>query len=236
MQRLIKNTRFENPDGLIFRIKESVEVPVAEKDAKGALVPGVVTAEVFADGTGEPYNIPPTRFSVPGLKGTDQFKTVYGESTLTMSGGFEGDRYIINDEELETKKQELHLELRNSLLERLKTERPSGFIVFEHAVTFTFETEPATSYGNSLATIKEKAYLHVPIFKEAEFAQYLAESTIAGYESEPVRIIEPEKLVFDRETKDFCHPALSKDGKKLYFSSNRKGGYGGMDLYVSDPR
>jgi outer membrane protein OmpA-like peptidoglycan-associated protein len=43
----------------------------------------------------------------------------------------------------------------------------------------------------------------------------------------------PKQLVFDREIRDFCHPTLSADGQKMYFSSNRKGGYGGMDLYVS---
>jgi outer membrane protein OmpA-like peptidoglycan-associated protein len=43
----------------------------------------------------------------------------------------------------------------------------------------------------------------------------------------------PKQLVFDREVRDFCHPTLSADGQKMYFSSNRKGGYGGMDLYVS---
>jgi hypothetical protein len=196
VQRLIKNTRFENPDGLIFRIKESVEVPAATKDAKGAVVPGVITAEVFADGPGEQYNTGPSRFTVPGLKDTPQFSIVYGESTVAMSGGFDGERYMIDEDELETKKQELHLELRNGLLERMRTERPAGFILFENAVTFTFVTEPATSYGDSLATIKEKAYLHVPIFKEAEFAAYLAESTIPGYEDEEVRVTEPEKLSF----------------------------------------
>lgn len=30
-----------------------------------------------------------------------------------------------------------------------------------------------------------------------------------------------------------CHPTLSKDGKRLYFASNRPGGYGGMDIYMS---
>ncbi len=195
-QRLIKNTRFENPDGLIFRIKESVEVPAATKDAKGALAPGVVTAEVFADGTGEQYNVSPSRFSVPGLKGSPQFATVYGESSVAFNGGFDGERYLIDEAELETKKQELHLELRNSLLERLKSERPSGFVVYENAVTFTFETLPATTYGDSLATIKEKAYLHVPIFKESDFAKYLAESTIAGYEGEPVHLTDATTLAF----------------------------------------
>ena len=44
----------------------------------------------------------------------------------------------------------------------------------------------------------------------------------------------PKQIKFDRDVKDFCHPTLSIDGQKLYFSSNRKGGYGGMDLYVSN--
>ncbi len=30
-----------------------------------------------------------------------------------------------------------------------------------------------------------------------------------------------------------CHPSLSPDAKTLYFSSNRPGGYGGMDIYSS---
>jgi tetratricopeptide (TPR) repeat protein len=30
------------------------------------------------------------------------------------------------------------------------------------------------------------------------------------------------------------HASISHDGKKLYFTSNRKGGYGGLDIYVSD--
>jgi len=30
------------------------------------------------------------------------------------------------------------------------------------------------------------------------------------------------------------HACISNDGKKLYFTSNRKGGYGGLDIYVSE--
>ncbi len=197
-QRLIKNTRFESPTGLIYRIQESVEVPKATTNASGGdLSPGVVKAKVFADGTGETYNIPPARFTVPGLKSTPQFSTVYGETSVTMAGGFEGERYLLDEAELETKKQELHLELRNSLLERLQAERPSGFIMYPDAVTFTFESLPSTSYGDALATIKEKAVLHVPLFKADEFASYIAESTVPGYEDEQIMLQDPTTLVFE---------------------------------------
>jgi outer membrane protein OmpA-like peptidoglycan-associated protein len=44
----------------------------------------------------------------------------------------------------------------------------------------------------------------------------------------------PAELPFNENNSDACHPTISVDGDKLYFSSNRAGGYGGMDLYVSE--
>jgi len=45
---------------------------------------------------------------------------------------------------------------------------------------------------------------------------------------------DPTELPFNTVEYDEAHPALSPDGKKLFFSSNRAGGKGGMDLYVSE--
>ncbi len=195
-QRLIKNTRFESPTGLIYRIKESIEVPGVTKDAKGNIVPGSVVADVFADGTGEAYNISPSKFTVPGLKGSDQYESVYGESTTAFSGGFEGEKYIIDEAELATAKQALHIELRDKLLARLNDEKPAGFVIYNDAVTFVYETLPATEYGDSLATIKERARLHVPIFKELELAKYLAEKSVPEYTGEDVTLFDPQTLTF----------------------------------------
>jgi Tol biopolymer transport system component len=30
------------------------------------------------------------------------------------------------------------------------------------------------------------------------------------------------------------HASVSSDGKRLYFTSNRDGGYGGLDIYMSE--
>jgi outer membrane protein OmpA-like peptidoglycan-associated protein len=44
----------------------------------------------------------------------------------------------------------------------------------------------------------------------------------------------PSELPFNTKAQwDDVHPCLSIDGDKLYFASNRPGGFGGMDIYVS---
>ncbi len=41
-------------------------------------------------------------------------------------------------------------------------------------------------------------------------------------------------LPFNSDEYSVAHPSLSANGQRLYFSSNMPGGYGGMDLYVSE--
>jgi len=55
------------------------------------------------------------------------------------------------------------------------------------------------------------------------------------YSSEKVNGVwsEPVPLPFNANEFDDCHPAISIDGDKLFFASNRPGSIGGMDIYVS---
>lgn len=43
-----------------------------------------------------------------------------------------------------------------------------------------------------------------------------------------------EELPVNADKSDACHPSISDDGTRLYFASNRAGGYGGMDIYMSE--
>ena len=45
---------------------------------------------------------------------------------------------------------------------------------------------------------------------------------------------EVTRLPFNSAEYNSAHPSISPDGKRLYFSSNRPGGFGGMDLYYSE--
>jgi len=42
-----------------------------------------------------------------------------------------------------------------------------------------------------------------------------------------------KELPINNDDYSTCHPTLSADGNLLFFSSNKPGGYGGMDIYVS---
>lgn len=195
-QGLIKNTRFESPEGLIYRIEESIEVPGYTETSDGTVIPGEIKATVVADAPGEDHNIAPTSFTIPGLEGTDQYETMYATSDEPFDGGFEGMRFVLDENEVLTARQELQVELRDRLRTRLENERPAGFELFPGAITFEYQELPSVARGEDNAVIKEQARLIVPIFNEAEFASYIAENTIAGYEQLPVRIDDTAKITF----------------------------------------
>lgn len=191
-ERLIKNTRFETSDGLVYRITESAVVPGAKGDGEGKLVSGSIKAKVFADAPGDQFNLNAgSTFKVPGFKEggfDDLYNAIEAKNENAISGGFDGLRFIIDEDELDVAKKALHDELKTALLDRMPTEKPSGFTMFEPAITFTYESLPAIENGDNMATIRERVNLQVPMFKNEDFASYIAKSSIPGYEDRSVRI------------------------------------------------
>ncbi len=196
-QRLVKSTRFATPEGLVYHIKESVEVPAASGDT-----PGTVVADVYADEAGPEFNIAAgVDLTVPGFKESDLmdlYAAVTGK-TGDISGGYDGPKYLIDDTELEAAQDSLHSELKEALVQRLASEKPAGFIVFDDAMTFSYaalQSEAVSTNSDSQVMIREKASLKIPIFKHDEFAGYLASIVVPGYEDEPVRLEDTSVLEF----------------------------------------
>ena len=110
-QTLVATTRFENPQGLIYRISKSISIPAN----------GQLEIEVIADQPGEKYNIDLTDFTIPGLKGTQKFDKVTAESKTPMSGGFVGLANVATEGDLDRAKSELKQKLFEKINEKLKT-------------------------------------------------------------------------------------------------------------------
>ncbi len=199
-ERLIKNTRFRSPGGLIYRIQESVVVPGAIKDTSGAVVPGTIRAEVFAEAVGEEYNLEKeTRFDIPGFKENnlmDLYGSIHAVNREDFTGGFKGQKFIIDQTELETAEQALRIELRDKLLAKVDGHKLAGFTTFPGSVAFTYATLPTIKSGDNLATLVIQATLQIPQFKSEDFASYIAKETVATYDRSPVRITNTEGLTF----------------------------------------
>ncbi len=194
-ERIIANTRFRSPDGKIFRIKDAIVVPGSVNN-----VPGTIQADVIAEDVGDSYNLAAnTRFDVPGFQEgglDDLYKSIYAENRSAFTGGIDGPQYKIDDAELGTARQALQIKLRDELLKRVESEKPSGFVVFPGAVAITYNQLPAVEYGNDLVTIKEQAILQIPIFKQQDLGSFLAKEAVATYSGGAVRIEDPSVLTF----------------------------------------
>lgn len=187
-QKLITNTRFESPDGLIYRIDRSVVVPGTTKDASGKTIPGSLTVTVYADFPGEEYNIGLTDFTVPGLKSdADRYKAIYARSKTNMSGGFAGVRNVADEAELRAAQAALQTELRESARQQLLAQVPEGFVTFDSAL-FEYFTSTTDGSGSNTVTVKETLQLKALIFDETAFARRIAEETVADYEDTEINV------------------------------------------------
>jgi hypothetical protein len=171
-------------------------------------IPGTIMASAFADDVGEEYNLPAdTSFTVPGFEEngfTDLFNAIKAVNRAPFTGGFSGPQFQIDDNELSTARQALQIKLRDALLTRIESEKPSDFIFFPGAISITYNQLPAVEYGNDLVTIREQAILQVPLFAKSQFGSFLAGEAVATYDGGPVRVDDPSLLTFS-----YSNPAIS---------------------------
>jgi outer membrane protein OmpA-like peptidoglycan-associated protein len=132
------------------------------------------------------------------------------------------------DKDIKQKTMSLFMAQRNA---KGQLESPEPFaieLVSEaHEGPLTFEKDYKTVYisRNNVKDESGKAkYADDDIDYMKIFVSYLGEK---GWSA-------PKEMGINVPKTDACHPALSPDGKRLYFSSNRLGGFGGMDLYVCE--
>lgn len=105
-QLFVATTRFESPLGLIFRTPRPITIPGARL-VGGKLIPGTVSVEILADKPGPAHNIAPTRFTIPGLKGSPKYDGFYAESSQTFTGGITGLSKVITESDFNRAKEEI---------------------------------------------------------------------------------------------------------------------------------
>ncbi len=184
-QRLVTDTRFATPSGLIFRIGKAVTVP-----GGSISTPGSIEVEVTADQSGDSYNIGPTSFTVPGLDGTALATKITARSATPMIGGASGTVPTVAPATEQSAVTSLKTALAPDLVSSIQSQIPAGYVLLSGAATTTFdELTPTPSATTGQVDVKEQATETAIIFPSAALAKSIATSiTGLGYQGEPLTL------------------------------------------------
>lgn len=170
-QSLVASTRFEAPDGKIFRLDKAVVVPGAQI-SNSKIVPSSIEVDATADQSGADFNIGPTpKLTIPGFKSTpEKYAGFYGEIKTPFKGGFVGERAYPTDADLQQAKEQSSKNLAASLQALLDSQVPQGFIILKDTPNFTITREEIDTEVNDKGefTIYQEAELSVMGFRESD--------------------------------------------------------------------
>lgn len=201
-QRLVKNTRFETPDGLIYKISDSVTVP-GRSSTDGKIIPGSIEALVYAETVGEEYNIGLTDFTLPGLKSnTERFNSFYGRSKTSMTGGKIGTEKMVSDEKMIQARARLEGSLTQELLAEAVKLVPEESIFYDTAYRIEFEPvlSGAITKGNNVA-IRERAYFTAFFIKRDELVKTITENALEDVTLTDVDVANVDTLKMEIKSK-----------------------------------
>ncbi len=190
-QRLIKNTRFATPEGLIFRISDSVNVP-----GKKGTTPGSIEATVTADAPGDKYNVGLKDFTIPGLKGDPRYTSLYARSKTPIAGGFSGVEKIVAESDRDRAKANIRKKIETDLLSQVAAQVPAESITFKTGWKIEYRSLPEQAVSDTEVKIQEEGTLTAVLFDKKQLSSVLAKSKLAGYNNEPIIITNIEDFTF----------------------------------------
>lgn len=194
-QRLIKNTRFETPTGLIYRIEKSIVVPGTRLE-NGKTIPGSLEMTVFADLPGPDYNIGLTDFTVPGFKGTPRYEGFYARSKTMMAGGFVGNVPTAPEDKMNEAYSSAEAELKKELAQKIISQKPDIFIWYPTALLFESIRQIPTPAAGSMIALSVNATSTAVVFSKTILSRYIAEHSMTDYDKEPVLVNKLNDLIF----------------------------------------
>jgi hypothetical protein len=193
-QKLIAQTRFEAPDGKIYRIIEPLTIPGYTKDGD-QIVPGSVDVTVYADKAGEDYNIGLIDFTIPGFKNSDRYDKIYARSKTLMTGGFIGEKPVVSEVDKTQAEEVLNDRLTPLIDENLPMAVPPDFILFP-GFTFKYFESPIIREDDDGNLMMEKKLVQIGvIFDLDELSKVLArEFATNRYRGEEIEILNPDGI------------------------------------------
>lgn len=214
-QVLVANTRFQPPLEKFQPPLEEKENPWFRSLEKITIPPkSYVDVKVIAENPGEKYNIEPTTFSIPGLRGTPQYTFVYGKSFEPMKGGLLKKIAQVKTEDLEKAKNEISKRVIEETKSSLKKEISPEYYFFEEAIrSEILETLPLAKAGMETEKFnyQAKGSSQTIIFKKEDLRNFIVQFINSQ--------LPPEKKLKEKNLKiNLYFESLNLEAGKITFS------------------
>jgi hypothetical protein len=132
-QELVATTRFETPDGKIFRLVNRVTVPGAQTSA-GKITPTSIDAVVVADQPGPDYNVGAvTKLTIPGFQKSPKFSGFYGAMPNGATGGSVGMKAVPTAQDITNAKASTTAILQSAIQNATGLDVPQQFKILDGA-------------------------------------------------------------------------------------------------------
>lgn len=210
-QILVRNTRFETPDGKIYRISENITVPGANV-VEGEIKPSSIVVEIFADEPGEDYNIGLTDFTIPGFKGSVKYEKFYARSKTPMTGGFIGVAPVVLREDVDVLKNDTKSKLEKMIVDKIKNEIPEELFIPSGASRIQIDEEkltPAIGEKAQILHISLKGSFEGMLIKKKDLENAIISVYYGAQMADKIGIANFDKLKIEAKNVDFEESDLS---------------------------
>ena len=210
-QTLVATTRFESPDGKIFRLDEKTVVPGA-KISGGKTTPSSVDVKVTADAPGAEWNVAPAKdWKIPGFKGTPRYDTFTAENTKAMSGGFVGEMPVVSETQKQSAAEDAGKSLKDVLNGEMFVLMSDTFKLLPGGENFEItknEYQEVKNNPNKLGVFVEGEMKRI-VFKEDTVKNALFQKYGKSYIAEGYTIAQPFDIAYGTSSLDFANKTLT---------------------------
>lgn len=197
-QTLVKTTRFETPDGKIYRLDDRVIVPGVTVDG-GVITPSYIKVSVTADKSGETYNIQPDLdevWNIPGFKEAglmERYRGFYAKPVSAMTGGYMGTAFVPTENDISEARKKVVAALRNSLLAQMLVVESRELQLLEGSERFAVLRDEIKIDTGEAGTFRffAEAEMQRIVFQESVLVNTLLDSLVSPLDYD-FRIIEKD--------------------------------------------
>ena len=213
-QVLVATTRFESSNGKVFRILDQITIPGA-KISEGKIIGSSMEVEVFADESGESYNIDSSSFTIPGFKGSPKYAGFYAESNSPMTGGSTGKVKVVSAEDLKKAKENLSEEIRNEVKLAFEEQIPTDLKTIESSLDEEIIIISTVKEGakTDKFTLEIKAIIKALLFKEKDIKNLIDLNIISMISEGKEPLSETQKI-------QWGEPVIDDENNEILFDLN----------------